>query len=237
MNGFEVPNKTAIYNIGSLLIPEELYNTKEPPKMAFYPDGADSSYDLKLERQREKLAHARRLKKEKEPKTEEQQEDTGRKKGYFQVIPENPEQIPFHAVITHAWPCDEDMFIPYNSEIIASIAEKYREASDLLADAESRALLAAMLISENLRQNPRYIADFDSPVFAVQNGNRASVAYKVRNGYTVLLCELNPLAAYEGSPDSKDPQNVKEELAANSDQLWEVDHDLLMEKMKQFTDA
>ncbi len=233
-NGFDAANKTAIYNIGKLLIPDELYNTKEPSGMAYYPNGADSSYDLVLERKREALAHARRLKTEKEPAVDENPAESDKKKGYYRVDIASPEQVPFHAVITHAWPCDEDMFNPYDSEITATLAGRVQEAAEMLTDEENRTLLASMLIAEDLRLNPRCIADFDAPVFVVQNGKRASVAYKGRKGYSVLLCELNPPAAYCGYPENTEPQAVKQELEANSDRIWEVDHNLLMEKMKEF---
>lgn len=85
---FEKGIKSPVYMIGSQLVPYELSHTKTTMQVR-YPRGADSSYDLMLEKRREKLASARSKKAPKE------KQETEKKKGYYEVAVEEPEKIPF----------------------------------------------------------------------------------------------------------------------------------------------
>lgn len=91
---FDKSTKKAISGIGNMLIPYELYHTTTP-RQVYYPAGADSSYDLMLEKKRERLEYARQKKEAKAKAEEKQSAEQEKKKGYYQIMITDPERTPF----------------------------------------------------------------------------------------------------------------------------------------------
>ncbi len=91
---FDKSSKKAISGIGKMLIPYEENHTTTP-RQVYYPAGADSSYDLKLEKKREQLAYARQKKEAKAKAEEKQPAEEEKKKGYYQIMVPDPERVPF----------------------------------------------------------------------------------------------------------------------------------------------
>ena len=86
---FEKGISSPVYKIGNQLIPYELYHS-EVPRQVYYPRGADSSYDLMLEKKKEKMAAARGKK-----APGKQPAEPEKRKGYYEVAGAEAEKIPF----------------------------------------------------------------------------------------------------------------------------------------------
>ena len=125
----------------------------------------------------------------------------------------------------------ESDLIQFDSKMMTSVSSQIKEATDLTATEDSRAILAALLTLEFQVQDQDAKIDFTSPIYAAKSGTMAAVSFNTTKGYVLVIYQMNPLTTYYSFADSYDSIVAKKALMMSSDDVWEVPYDLYLEKL------
>ena len=113
----------------------------------------------------------------------------------------------------------------FQSRWVAKYMQKYGSASEITADPDGRALLAALLTVEYTEQQPDVEIDTSKPIFVGKMDDMAIVAFDTDQGYAQLFLQMDPLATCYGYIETHNPDSVRVDLEGSTDQIWELTED------------
>lgn len=118
--------------------------------------------------------------------------------------------------------------VEFDGVLSESIASQINNASDLTANTNSRALLAAFLVLEfqfliqnDTTGNIKLNID-NAPIFVAKSGTMASVSFDTSKGYVLIIFQSNPLSTYYAFAGYSNSDMAKKALQMSSDSVWEV---------------
>lgn len=113
----------------------------------------------------------------------------------------------------------------FQSRWVAKYMQNYGSASEITADPDGRALLAALLTVEYTEQQPDVEIDTSKPIFVGKMDDMAIVAFDTDQGYAQLFLQMDPLATCYGYIETHNPDSVRVDLEGSTDQIWELTED------------
>lgn len=109
-------------------------------------------------------------------------------------------------------------YVTFNSKMMKSVSSQISEATDLTANGDSRAVLAALLTLEYQYQCPNNKIDFTKPILVSKSGTMAAAVFAIQDDYVIVIFQMHPLStsyAYFGDNNSAMAREALEMVSEN----------------------